>query len=136
MQRHVVEMVQVPEEPKDELYMFLVDHREWICSLIQADRPDWDDRLFSALRRVLGRQLEQVPDEELKDELYAFLMERREWICSLIQADRLGWDDRLFSAPRHVSEHSRLGQDDRGVPNSVPQDPPDDDNIKDNKAKH
>ena len=46
-------MVQVPEEPKDELYMFLMEHREWICSLIQADQPGWDDRLFSTLRRVL-----------------------------------------------------------------------------------
>ena len=93
-------MVQVPEEPKDKLYTFLMEHREWICSLIQADRPGWDDRLFSALRRVLGHQLEQVPDEELKDELYAFLMERREWICSLIQADRLGWDDTVPQKPQ------------------------------------
>ena len=53
VQRHVVLIVQVPEEPKDELYTFLMEHREWICSLIQADRPGWDDRLFSALRCVL-----------------------------------------------------------------------------------
>ena len=53
VQRHVVEMVQVPEEPKDELYTFLMEHREWICSMIQADLPGCDDRLFSASRRVL-----------------------------------------------------------------------------------
>ena len=46
-------MVQVPEEPKDKLYTFLMEHQEWICSLIQADWPGWDDRLFSTLRRVL-----------------------------------------------------------------------------------
>ena len=46
-------MVQVPEDPKDKLYMFLMEHREWICSLIQADRLGWDDRLFSTLRHVL-----------------------------------------------------------------------------------
>ena len=53
MQRHVIVMVQVPEEPKDELYKFLMKHREWICSLIQADWSGWDDRLFSTSRRVL-----------------------------------------------------------------------------------
>ena len=53
VQRHVVEMVQVPEEPEDELYTFLMEHREWICSMIQADLPGCDDRLFSASRRVL-----------------------------------------------------------------------------------
>ena len=39
-------------EHTDELYMFLMDHREWICSLIQTDWPGWDDCLFSAPRRV------------------------------------------------------------------------------------
>ena len=53
VQRHVVEMVQVPEEPEDELYTFLMEHREWICSMIQADRSGCDDRLFSTSRRVL-----------------------------------------------------------------------------------
>ena len=49
-----LEIVQVPVEgPNDELYTFLMENREWICSLIQADRPSWADRLFPALRRVL-----------------------------------------------------------------------------------
>ena len=69
-------MVQVPEEPKDELYTFLMEHREWICSLIQADQPGWDDCLFSSLRRVLeyprpgvdnGVVHEPVPQHPLGD---------------------------------------------------------------------
>ena len=79
-------------------------------------------------------EMVQVP-EEPKDELYMFLMEHREWIWSLIQADRSGWDDRLFSTSRRVLELPRLGVDDGGVPNSVPQDPQDEDK-QDNKAKH
>ena len=30
-----------------------MERQKRICSLIQADRPGWDDRLFSALRQVL-----------------------------------------------------------------------------------
>ena len=46
--------MQVPEEePYDELNTFLMEHGDWICSLIQVDRPGWDERLISALRRVL-----------------------------------------------------------------------------------
>ena len=121
MQRHVVEMVQVPEEPEDELYTFLMEHRECICSLIQADRSGWDDRSFPT---------------------------SREWICSKIQADRSDCDDPLFSTSRRVLELPRLGVEDGGVPepvhqhfqdggfpNSVPQDPQDEDK-QDNQAKH
>ena len=42
--------------------------------------------------------------------------------------------ERLLESYRRAMERLRLGQDDGGVPNSVPQDPQDD-NIQDNKAK-
>ena len=47
------EHVQVPvEEPLEELNRFLVEHRERICTLIQVDRPGWEDCLFSTLGSV------------------------------------------------------------------------------------
>ena len=58
-----IDKVQVPDEPKDELYTFVMEHREWICSLIQADWPSWDDRLFSALRHVLEYSRPSVDNE-------------------------------------------------------------------------
>ena len=49
------EHVQVPdEEPSDELNTFLMEHRYWICSLIQADWP--------ALRLVLKHPRPRVED--------------------------------------------------------------------------
>ena len=42
--------------------------------------------------------------------------------------------ERSLESSRRAMERLRLGQDDGGVPNSVPQDPQDD-NIQDNKAK-
>ena len=43
--------------------------------------------------------------------------------------------ERLLESYRRAMERLRLGQDDGGAPNSVPQDPQDDDN-QDNKAEH
>ena len=43
--------------------------------------------------------------------------------------------ERLLKLYRRAMERLRLGQDDGGAPNSVPQDPQDDDN-QDNKAEH
>ena len=57
------EHVQVPEkEPHDELTTFLMEHRGWICTFIQADWPGWEDCLFSTLGRVLDRPGFRVED--------------------------------------------------------------------------
>ena len=56
------ELVQVPEEPNDEVNTFLMVHRDKICSLIQADWPGWVDRFFFTLRHVLEHPGLRVED--------------------------------------------------------------------------
>ena len=55
---------------------FLIEHREWICSMSQADQPGCDDRLFSASRRPLvPGPADLVPlEQNVVDR--TFLMER------------------------------------------------------------
>ena len=64
------EHVQVPEEePKGEQNMFLMEHKDQICSLNQANRPGWDDLFFSTLRRALDHPGFRVADRRVPEPL-------------------------------------------------------------------